>query len=171
MTQYQRILGIVCLAVGISLVVSFAARIGHKRGYREGWRGALASAVPDTVVVAETLRVETPVPQYVFVDREKPVFLPVHDTALVVIRDTTYIAVEREIRGYSGNDYRAQVSGIAPALDWIEVYPKTTTIDRIVVKPAPRVSFGMTIGPCALWNGSLHAGVGVAAGIQVRFGK
>ena len=40
-------------------------------------------------------------PEYVYIDREKPVYLPVHDTALVVIRDTTYIAVEREIKGYS----------------------------------------------------------------------
>ena len=123
----------------------------------------------EVIVKTDTIRIDHPVPEYVYIDREKPVYLPVHDTALVVIRDTTYIAVEREIRGYSGDDYHLQVSGVAPALDWIEVFAKQTTITN-TIPDVRRWTFGISAGPALVYDfHGIHAGLGVVAGVQYRF--
>ena len=164
--KYATIFIVSCLAV---ILIGYGFKISHRRGYSSGWRDAIASAKSDTLVLTDTIRIDRPVPEYVYIDREKPVYLPVHDTALVVIRDTTYIAVEREIKGYSGEDYRLQVSGIAPALDWIEVFAKQTTITN-TIPDVRRWTFGISAGPGLVYDfHGIHAGLGIVAGVQYRF--
>lgn len=176
--DYDRIKRILIAAfVAILVVTAFnvAGRIagrkaGYKQGYADGYADGYAAPHPaDTLVVTDTIRVEKPVPQVVYIDREKSVYLPVHDTALVVIRDTAYIAVEREIKTYSGEDYRAQISGVQPELDYIEVYPKTITITPAPEKRKPRLGFGVAAGPGFLYDGKFHGGVGAVAGVSLTF--
>ena len=176
--DYDRIKRILIAAfVAILVVTAFnvAGRIagrkaGYEKGYAAGYADGYAAPHPaDTLVVTDTIRVEKPVPQYVYIDREKPVYLPVHDTALVVIRDTTCIAVEREIKTYSGEDYKLEISGVQPALDWIEVYARTEYITPAPEKRKPRLGFGVAAGPGFLYDGKMRCGVGAVAGVSLTF--
>ena len=169
MSKFEKYATLFIVACVMVLVTGVCCKISHRRGYSSGWRDAIASAKSDTLLLVDTIRIDHPVPEYVYIDREKPVYLPVHDTALVVIRDTTYIAVEREIRGYSGEDYRLQVSGVAPALDWIEVFAKQTTITN-TIPDVRRWTFGISAGPGLVYDfHGIHAGLGIVAGVQYRF--
>ena len=169
MSKFEKYATLFIVACVMVLVIGFACKISHRRGYSSGWADCLASAKSDTLIVTDTLRIDHPVPEYVYIDREKPVYLPVHDTALVVIRDTTYIAVEREIKGYSGDDYRLQVSGVAPALDWIEIKKSTEYITN-TIPDVRRWTFGISAGPGLVYDfHGIHAGLGVVAGLQYRF--
>ena len=121
----------------------------------------------DTLVVRDTIREAFPV----YVDREvvRTELVPVTDT--LYRHDTLFVALEIERRTYEGEDYRAVVSGWQPSLDEIAVYPTTTYITKEVQVPgpAPRWSFGVTAGPGILYDGKLHGGVGIVAGLQYRF--
>ena len=121
----------------------------------------------DTLVVRDTIREAFPV----YVDREvvRTELVPVTDT--LYRHDTLFVALEIERRTYEGEDYRAEVSGWHPSLDWIEVYPTTTYITKEVQVPGPpaRWSLGVTAGPGILYDGKLHGGIGIVAGLQYRF--
>ena len=121
----------------------------------------------DTLVVRDTIREAFPV----YVDREvvRTELVPVTDT--LYRHDTLFVALEIERRTYEGEDYRAVVSGWQPSLDEIAVYPTTTYITKEVQVPGPaaRWSFGVTAGPGIIWDGKLHGGVGIVAGLQYRF--
>ena len=163
------------LAVLLCCLVSHIAgrvkgrRIGWEAGWAAGYEAGYAAVHPaDTFVVRDTLLIDRPEVVYQYIER--PVYLPVTDTMLVTIHDTTFVALQRTARGYSGEDYAAQVSGIDPALDWIKVYPKTITITEWDEAPKPgRWSLGVTAGPGILWDGKFHGGVGAVLGLQYRF--
>lgn len=164
------------LAVLLIAVASYIAggvkgrRTGREIGFRAGYEAGWTAPRPaDTLVVRDTLLIDRPEVVYQYI--EKPVYLPLKDTMLVTIHDTTYIALEREVRGYSGEDYKAQVSGVAPALDWIEVFPKTITItSETPAKKVPRVGLGATIGGAVVVDKSgAKVGPGAAVGLYVRF--
>jgi hypothetical protein len=56
--------------------------------------------------------------------------------------------LSRESREYKGEDYFARVSGYDPTLDFIEVYPKTTSItntERVKYHPMNRLSVGAEV--------------------------
>ena len=140
--------------------------IGYKAGYEDGW---CAPRPADTLVVRDTLLIDRPEVVYQYI--EKPVYLAVHDTQIVRTTDSVFVALEREVKGYSGEDYKAQVSGVAPALDWIEVFPKTITItSETPAKKIPRVGLGATIGGAVVVDKSgAKVGPGAAVGLTIRF--
>lgn len=82
----------------------------------------------DTVRFRDTVTVERPV----------PILSTIIDTVLVVrpdiivIRDTVYARLPRELKEYSGADYRAVVSGYRPSLDLIQVFPETRVVTNTV---------------------------------------
>lgn len=158
------------LAVLLVCVVSFFAgrfkgrkiefQRGFERGYEAGFKDGWEKPRPtDTIYIDRPVEVEKIVSDVVYV--------PVRDTTLITLHDTTYVAVESEVKRYEGENYEAQVSGVRPQLDWVRVYPKVVTITE--TKEAPRWSFGVTAGPGVVWNGKVHGGVGIVAGIQYRF--
>ena len=144
-------------------------RIGYEKGYAKGYEDGWNAPHPaDTLVVTDTLRVDKPVPQYVYLDRT--VYVPVHDTTLVHHNDTAFVVLPREVKGYADSTYRCEVSGVEPRLDWIEVFQRTQTITHTVVETAPRWSLGLTAGPGVVWNpNGFHGGVGLTLGLQYRF--
>ena len=122
------------------------------------------------VTIRDTLRVLGPF--YVTARIERPQLFPVTDT--VRLHDTLFVALSRVAQEYKGEDYRAQVSGVAPSLDWIEVYPKTKIITQSGQVPGPRrwrrVGFGIAAGPGVFWDGTaVKPGAGVVAGVRVNF--
>ena len=67
--------------------------------------------------------------------REKPVYRTeyvfVRDSVSVQVHDTVYINLPRQLRVYQDSLYRAEVSGVDPTLDRIEVYPQTKVVTKI----------------------------------------
>ena len=102
--------------------------------YRKGYKAALALPnKPDTVWHTDTHFVEKPIEVVKWKDREKLVYVPVNKDSLV--HDTTYIALPREFKQYSGENYTAQVSGIDPTLDWLKINQQTAYITNTIEKP------------------------------------
>lgn len=153
------------VGIGIAACMLVTFLIGRERGYSLGYSDALNEPhKADTVWQTDTHYVDKPVEKWKI--KEKLVYVKVD--SLVTVHDTTYVALEREIKGYSGEDYQAQVSGIEPSLDWIKVFPKTAYITNTVVEKR-RWSWGVTAGPGVLWDGSFHGGVCIVAGLQYTF--
>lgn len=129
----------------------------------------------DTLIVVrpDTITVQNPVYFTKYVDRVE--LVPVTDT--VRLRDTLYIAQEREVREYAGEDYHATVSGIRPSLDEISVFPKTVTqtITQTVQVPGPqkwhRIGWGVAAGPGVFWQPGMDnvtPGVGILVGLRIN---
>lgn len=156
------LVGVAIVAIGI---VTF--QIGRAGGYQKGYDDALSLPVrSDTVWRTDTHFVDRPVE--VWRTLEKPVYFAVHDTQIVRTTDSVFVTLQRERRGYSGEDYEAVVSGVDPLLESIKVFPKTAYIQNTITT-RKRWSFGITAGPGVLYDGSLHGGVGVVAGLQYNF--
>ena len=167
MTDFQKFCLAFAVVVGIILAGGFGYKIGRRIGYGMGFSdGQQSIQKSDTLIIRDTLRIDRPVEVYRWA--EKPVYLAVHDTSLVTAHDTLFVALNRETRGYSGEDYRCEVSGVQPSLDWIEVFPTTKYITN-TIQDRRRWTFGITAGPGVLWDGKLHGGVGIVAGVQYRF--
>lgn len=175
MTTYRRILGAICLAVGILLAVVLAAKIGQKRGYSSGYRDAIASIKRDTVWRDTTVFVDRPVPFEVKPAGKEmyPVgtvaqLKRVIDSLAAVRPDTAFVEIPvpietRLYRDEKDSTYVAQVSGFHPSLDWIEVRQKTAYIDIPILTP---VWPELLISPAALVSfdpGGLMLGGGVSA--------
>ena len=138
--------------------------VAYVIGYDRGFRGAPVQERIDTVTVRETLTVYEPKETVRY--RDRLVYVPVTDT--LSIHDTTYVALQSEVKVYEDTDYRAVVSGVQPRLVEISVYPKTTIItDTKTIRQ--RWGFAVTAGPGVVWNGSLHAGVGATVGLSYNF--
>ena len=169
MTRYQQAAFASCLLAGIASCCAVSYLFGLHAG-----RDAAILAVSvrvDTLTIRDTIREKYPVPVTRW--RTRTELMPVRDT--VRIRDTVFIALDREAKEYRGEDYRAVVSGIRPALDCIEVFPKTVYLQTTVETQAPAArprhfGFGITAGPGALWDGSaIRGGLGIVAGVSYNF--
>lgn len=97
----------------------------------------------DTMVVRDTVIREKPVyrTEYVFV----------RDSVRVQVHDTVFVSLPRQLRVYQDSLYRAEVSGVDPTLDRIEVYPQTRYITRtetqtISVTQRRRWGIGVQVG-------------------------
>lgn len=158
-----------CL-VGAVIVASWLAlyQIGRGIGYKAGYLdGAKAEARTDTIWRVDTHFIDRPVE--VWRTKEKLVYLSIVDTQIIHTTDSVFVALERETRGYSGDEYEAQVSGIEPALDWVKVFPRTLEITNTKVV-RKRWGIGVTAGPGVFWDGQgIKPGAGVTAGFTYIF--
>lgn len=120
----------------------------------------------DTLVVRDTIRIEKPLTK--FVKTTDTMLLAVTDT--IVLHDTAYVRLPIETKVYQDSTYKAQVSGYKPSLDFIEVYPITTTISKTnVVYKAKKTRWGLgvSVGYGVTMNGgevnaSPYVGVGIS---------
>lgn len=138
------------LAIAVLLAAVFLLS-----GYMLGRRACRAHA-PELMVQTDTLRIR----DTLLVERPVPVEVRVVDTMLVAVmdtvtvNDTVYLQLPREEKVYESGDYRAQVSGYRPELDWIEVYPQTEVVTRnIFVDSRKRWGIGIQAGYGAYISG------------------
>ena len=77
------------------------------------------------------------------------------------IRDSIEVPIPIEQKRYEDSLYTAWVSGFRPALDSIRLHhPEiVTTITRTIVKKAPRLSIGLSVGPGVSITGTPQAGI------------
>lgn len=150
MTEMNRLIIAVAALLAVLLLLS---------GYFLGRRTA-CTPEPECIVQVDTLRIR----DTLRIDKPVPVEVRVVDTMLVAVTDTirlsdtVYLRLPREIKQYEDSLYRAQVSGYRPALDWIEVYPQTVYLTKIVKTQDVK-----------RWGIGLQAGYGAyASGGQVR---
>ena len=151
------------------LLILFAG-LGFLFGRRSVKNEPESTIIRDTVTctIMDTMVIERPVYRYSYIhDTVRTWFTTVeHDSVLVEVPIETKVYAEDSL-------YRAVVSGWHPSLDSLTIYPTTTTITihEKEKTPAPRWSFGATIGPSVLAtpSGSVHAGLGVTAGLTYRF--
>ena len=101
----------------------------------------------------------------------RTVFIPyiVSETDTIEAHDTIQVPVPIEQKRYEDSLYTAWVSGYQPALDSIALHQPeiVTTITRTIVKPAPRLSVGPSVGAGVSITGTPH--LGVYAGFTVQY--
>ena len=83
--------------------------------------------------------------------------------------DSIEVPIPIEQKRYEDSLYTAWVSGYQPALDSIALHQPeiVTTITRTIVKPAPRLSVGPSVGAGVSITGTPH--LGVYAGFTVQY--
>lgn len=160
MTAMNRLIIAVAALLAVLLLLS---------GYFLGRRTA-CTPEPECIVQVDTLRIR----DTVLVDKPVPVEVRVVDTMLVAVTDTlrlsdtVYLRLPREIKQYEDSLYRAQVSGFRPSLDWIEVYPQTVYLTKIVkTQDVKRWGIGVQAGYGAYASGGQvrlapYLGVGIS---------
>ncbi len=126
----------------------------------------------DTVVVRDTVRETVFAPREVVIVRVDTLWVPAGDALLAsgmspagdtlsvrdtrVASDSITIAVPLPVerKTYRTDDYMAVVEGFRPSLTALELYPRTTLIDRTVAPLAPRAPPRWAIG--------IQAGYGIS---------
>ena len=156
------LVGVAIIAIGI---VTF--QIGRAGGYQKGYDDALNQPhKADTIFKVDTHFIEKPVEKWREKIKEYYVEVPAWDT--VTVHDTVFLRMQAERVKYEGEEYRAVVTGVEPRLESIAVFPKTAYITNTVVQKK-RWGFGFSVGPGVFYDGSIHGGVGVVAGLQYNF--
>ena len=84
--------------------------------------------------------------------------------------DSLEIPIPIEQKRYEDSLYTAWVSGFRPALDSIRLHQPTIveTITRTIVKKAPRLSVGLSVGPGVSIDKDHHMGIYVGFTAQYR---
>ena len=120
-------------------LASYFAVKGH-------FQAKLATLTPEEIQVVikrDTLRLNSPILREIHKVTHDTIKIVLNDA--IVRRDTIYL--EREQRVYSEDEYTAFVSGYAPRLDSIFVYPKTIYETRFATQNEwRRITFGLQVG-------------------------
>lgn len=162
---------IIPFLVGVALVACMLTtyQIGRGIGYDKGFAEGIVAIPPrtDTMWREKPVYIEKPVEVVKWKEKEKPVYIPVTDT--IHHHDTTFLALPREFKQYKEETFEAQVSGIDPSLDWINVNQKTAYIQNTITT-RKRWSVGFSAGPGLFWDGrEIKPGAGIVAGVQYNF--
>lgn len=106
-----------------------------------------APLLKDTVIVKDTVKIETPIPKEIKVVKTDTVYLPSVDK-----EDSIKALLPIEQRIYGDSTFRAVISGYKPQLESLTIYPiKTTITERKVLKTSGN---GFKISPsirCWIW--------------------
>lgn len=99
----------------------------------------------------------------------RTIFIPYLVTDTIRQNDTLMVEVPVEQKRYDDSLYTAWVSGYQPQLDSIALHQPTIveTVTRTIVKPAPRLSVGPSVGAGVSITGTPH--LGVYAGFTVQY--
>ena len=119
-------------------LASYFAVKGH-------FQAKLATLTPEVIQVVkrDTLLLNSPILREIHKVTHDTIKIVLNDT--IVRRDTIYL--EREQKVYSDDEYTAFVSGYAPRLDSIFVYPKTIYETRFATQNEwRRITFGLQVG-------------------------
>lgn len=121
----------------------------------------------DTLVRHDTIRIESPV-EIRSIKTTDTLIVPITDTLRVC--DTVYLVLNRQTKEYRDSLFYARISGYDPTLDFIEVYPRTTTISKtetVVQKPSAW-RYGVTVGLDygMMWGKHITPNVGAEIGYK-----
>lgn len=141
-----------------------------------GWlcRGNMAPDRPviehkDTTVVVDTNIYVSPLPVSYDIVVDASITVPPADITIV---DDSLIVLPVQTKTYEGDDYRLQISGYRPNLDWIETFPRTKyiTTETISVDPRKRWGIGIQAGyGVSLPGGKAQIAPYIGVGISYNF--
>lgn len=158
------------IAIAVGVVLVFLA-IPFMAGWWIGEKRAFDRFEPhtDTLFIPREIVVDKPVEvvKWRTMLRTDTVRLASVDTLTVC--DSVLVEVPIEQRVFADSNYTAFVSGWRPVLDSIRITAPTMVIKETVKQRAPRFGFGIAAGPSVLYNGNLHAGIGLTAGLTYNF--
>lgn len=156
------------LRIAAAIFLTVAAFWNCPRHTQERPTGSESTTKADTVFIRDTFLIRQPAPSAKRIT--DTLLLTVTQTDTLTILDTLYISLPREQKEYSGDDYRAWVSGYRPQLDSLQIYPQTRLITNTVTYPKPRPKrwgIGLQVGYGATLNGNVvqtspYIGIGVS---------
>ena len=120
---------------------------------------------PQVVVEHDTLWRDTTITKPVAADSTKTgeiVYIRIpYPVPGDTIRDSIEVPIPIEQKRYDDSLYTAWVSGFRPELDSIRLHQPEiiTTITETIVKKAPRLSVGLSVGPGVSITGTPQAGI------------
>lgn len=131
---------------------------------------------PSVVVEHDTLWRDTTIYKPVAADSQKTgetVFIRIPypvPTPGDTVHDSISVPIPIEQKRYEDSLYTAWVSGFRPALDSIRLHQPeiVTTITETIVKKAPRLSVGLSVGPGVSIDRDHHMGIYVGFTAQYR---
>lgn len=153
----------------------FLCTVAVCTGVLIGWlcRGNMVPDRPvivhkDTTVVVDTNIYVNPLPVSYDIVVDAGITVPPADITIV---DDSLVVLPVQTKTYAGDDYRLQISGYSPSLDWIETYPRTKYItETIYTESRKRWGLGIQAGIGATIQGGRimavpYLGVGVSYSI------
>lgn len=152
------------------------AIVGVSIGILIGWlcRGSKAPGRPvivhkDTTVVVDTNIYINPLPVSYDIVVDASITVPPADITIV---DDSLIVLPVQTKTYEGDDYRLQISGYRPNLDWIETFPQTKyiTTETISLELRKRWGLGIQVGiGGTIQNGRVMAAPYLGVGVSYNF--
>lgn len=161
------------IGVGVAML-SFAALgfvFGQKHALKLVSEGIKERV--DTIYHIDTITREKPVYLTKYVDRVQ--LVPVRDT--IRLRDTLFVAMERERVEWKDEYAQVFASGIDPAVDSVQHFITEKVITREVRVEVPakqrwkRIGWGVAAGPGVYWQPGMDnvtPGVGIVVGLRVN---
>lgn len=129
------------------------------------------NTAPKPSILSEVVRIDTLIVRDT-ITREKPVYRTrwVRDTMTLIVHDSIPVYLPIETKVYEDSTYRAEVSGVFPSLDRIDIYQRrevvTMEIEKQVAVPVrQRWGIGLQAG-----YGAVLSGNGVRAAPYVGVG-
>ena len=171
MTTYQKYLALFIVGVLFAGSVLLAFKIGQKHPLKLD--STPISEKVDTLYLRDTITCEKPVYLTKYVERVQ--LVPVTDT--VRLKDTLYVALEREAVEWRDEYAAVFASGIQPSVDSVRHYitEKVVTKEVTVEVPAKqrwkRIGWGVAAGPGVYWQPGMDnvtPGVGIVVGLRVN---
>lgn len=174
------------LLVGVSIAIAIDT---HVIRHKKAPESPLTESV-DSLCVKDTNRVISPVSGPSVVTEIIKIKVPVKDSSLVRERDSllallgmvmndrdSLLSIQRTQVEYPDSNYHAWVSGIAPRLDSIEVYPTKMYYNKIITKTEivnkiPTITFGVQIGYGVHYghiSNKVDIGPYLGGGIEIHF--
>ena len=140
-------------------------------GVRHGEQRAREQFKPtrDTVIIMKDTTIYEPKEVIRWKTRHDTVALPVVKDSIV--HDSVLVEIPIEQIIYKDTLCTAWISGFRAKMDSIRITRPTIVItETIHVKDKVRhLGWGIAAGPTILYNGKVHAGVGVTAGLTYKF--
>ena len=116
----------------------------------------------DTLWRDTTIREPAPPAETIRTDRVVYLRVPAPSrTDTLTVHDSIQVPIPIEQKRYEDSLYTAWVSGFRPALDSIRLHQPeiVTTITETIVKKAPRLSVGLSVGPGVSIDKDHHMGI------------
>lgn len=97
------------------------------------------------------------------------------DTVTLASVDTLYktdsvrVEVPIEQKYFEGEKYEAWISGFRTKIDSLKITSEYVYLTKYVKEKERHFGWGISAGPTILYNGKVHAGLGVTAGVTYKF--
>lgn len=164
---------LLCGAAGLLLAALLF--VAFKTGQKYPLKLDYAAIKVDSVVVIQhdTITREKPVYLTKYIDRIQ--LVPVRDT--IRLRDTLFVAMERERVEWRDEYAAVWASGIDPAVDSVQHFITEKVVTREVRVEVPakqrwkRIGWGVSAGPGVFWQPGMDnvtPGVGIVVGLRVN---